>query len=117
MYPGTATALACANIAFIKYWGDLDPCLRVPVNSSLSMNLAGLRTRTTVTFEDSLEQDQLLIEGVSAPEPARLRVSLMLENVRQLAGVAAFARVESANNFPMGAGIASSASAFAALSL
>jgi diphosphomevalonate decarboxylase len=117
MYPGTATALACANIAFIKYWGDFDPCLRVPVNSSLSMNLAGLHTRTTVTFEAGLEQDQLLIEGIPAPEPARLRVSLMLENVRQLAGITGFAHVESANNFPMGAGIASSASAFAALSL
>jgi diphosphomevalonate decarboxylase len=117
MVPGTATAFANPNIAFIKYWGDFDPCLRVPVNSSLSMNLTGLHTRTTVTFEDGLEQDQLLIEGISAPEPARLRVSLMLENVRQLAGIAGFARVESANNFPMGAGIASSASAFAALSL
>jgi diphosphomevalonate decarboxylase len=117
MYPGTATARACANIAFIKYWGDLDPCLRVPVNSSLSMNLAGLHTHTTVTFDDALPQDQLLLEGSPAPEAARQRVSLMLDAVRQLTGKTIFARVESANNFPMGAGIASSASAFAALAL
>lgn len=81
------------------------------------MNLARLHTRTTVTFEGTLKQDQLFLEDAPAPEPARLRVALMLEAVRQLAGVTAFARVESANNFPMGAGIASSASAFAALAL
>ncbi|MFZ6029281.1 MAG: diphosphomevalonate decarboxylase [Chloroflexota bacterium] len=117
MSPKSAVAQAQPNIAFIKYWGDFDPCLRVPVNSSLSMNLAGLHTRTTVTFEDGLAQDQLSLEGNPAPEPARQRVALILDNVRQLAGITAFARVESANNFPMGAGIASSASAFAALAL
>ena len=46
----TATAVANANIAFIKYWGNRDTRLRLPVNGSISMNLDGLVTRTRVAF-------------------------------------------------------------------
>ena len=42
MSPTTATARACANIAFIKYWGNRDDVLRLPANPSISMNLDGL---------------------------------------------------------------------------
>jgi len=113
----TATAQSSPNIAFIKYWGDLDPCLRVPVNGSLSMNLEGLNTRTTVTFDAALAGDRLILDGAPAPAAALERVTALLDRVRELAGTSLHASVESANNFPMGAGIASSASAFAALSL
>ncbi len=117
MYPRTAAAFARANIAFIKYWGDLDPCWRVPANGSISMNLAGLSTRTRVTFDPLLGRDTLLLDGEPASAAALERVSAFLDRVRQLAGRQDFAAVESANNFPMGAGLASSAAAFAALSL
>ena len=51
----TATAIACPNIAFIKYWGNRDdPRLRLPSNGSISMNLDGLFSRTTVTFGPDL---------------------------------------------------------------
>jgi diphosphomevalonate decarboxylase len=113
----TATAIANPNIAFIKYWGNRDPILRIPANGSISMNLEGLETRTTVTFDSSLAQDQLILNGQSASEEARQRVSMFLDHVRKLAGLNLRAKVESQNNFPTGAGIASSASAFAALSL
>ena len=46
----SATAVACANIAFIKYWSNRDNTLRLPANGSLSMNLGGLTTRTVVTL-------------------------------------------------------------------
>jgi diphosphomevalonate decarboxylase len=117
MYPGTTTALASPNIAFIKYWGDLDPCWRVPVNGSLSMNLDGLFTRTAVTFDPQLQADRLTLGGQPAAEAARQRVSELLDRVRDLSNLRLYAQVTSANNFPMGAGIASSASAFAALAL
>jgi diphosphomevalonate decarboxylase len=45
------------------------------------------------------------------------RVSSFLDHVRQLAGKTTYAKVESQNNFPISAGLASSASGFAALSL
>jgi diphosphomevalonate decarboxylase len=81
------------------------------------MNLDGLETLTTVTFDAGLAQDQLTLNGRPASEEARRRVSLLLERVRAIAGFSLCAQVESQNNFPTGAGIASSASAFAALSL
>jgi diphosphomevalonate decarboxylase len=113
----TATSVACANIAFIKYWGNRDPVLRIPANGSISMNLDGLETRTTVTFDAQLTEDQLTLNGQPASEEAQRRVSALLDRVRLMAGMVHCASVESQNNFPTGAGIASSASAFAALSL
>jgi len=113
----TATALASPNIAFIKYWGDQDPCLRIPANSSLSMNLAGLITRTQVTFDPHPSEDALTVNGEGITGVSLVRVSDFLDRVRQLAGFDYTAVVDSTNNFPTGAGIASSASAFAALSL
>jgi diphosphomevalonate decarboxylase len=113
----TATGFANANIAFVKYWGNRDHELRIPSNGSISMNLEGLFTQTRVTFDPVLDQDELTLEGQPQSGPALWRVSAMLERVRGMAGLACCARVESSNNFPMGTGIASSASAFAALSL
>jgi diphosphomevalonate decarboxylase len=113
----SASATAHPNIAFIKYWGNVDPALRIPANGSLSMNLGGLSTRTTVTFDPGLAGDELLLGGKPITGQALQRVSALLDRVRLLADLSLNAHVESSNNFPAGAGIASSASAFAALSL
>ncbi|MCU0486648.1 MAG: diphosphomevalonate decarboxylase [Anaerolineales bacterium] len=113
----TASAHSCPNIAFIKYWGDQDPCLRIPANGSISMNLAGLKTQTTVTFDTAFVTDTLQVNGLPVTGSGLDRVSDLLARVRDMAGISSFAAVASKNNFPMGAGIASSASAFAALSL
>ena len=110
-----ATAIASPNIAFIKYWGNRDHALRLPANSSLSMTLANLQTETTVIFDDRLESDQIEIDGNPATEKAASRVTLHLDLIRTLSGNPAFASIRSQSNFPSGAGIASSASAFAAL--
>jgi len=112
-----ATALSCANIAFIKYWGRKDHALRLPLNSSISMNLDNATTVTTVAFDESLRGDEVEIGGEPAPPHAARRVSEHLDRIRALAGIEVRARVASRNSFPMGAGIASSASAFAALTV
>ncbi|MGH2581388.1 MAG: diphosphomevalonate decarboxylase [Anaerolineales bacterium] len=117
MIPKRAAALAHPNIAFIKYWGNRDSELRIPANSSLSMNLGDLRTETSVEFDSGLEKDELVLDGQAATADQLQRVSVFLDIVRGLAGIEAKARVESQNNFPSGAGIASSSSAFAALAL
>ncbi len=111
----TAAALAPPNIAFIKYWGNRDDRLRLPVNGSLSMNLDGLWARTRVTFSPDLETDRLRLNGKTQSGPALVRVSQVLDVVRERAGLPWAATVESENNFPAGVGIASSAAAFAAL--
>ena len=113
----TASAQAFANIAFIKYWGNRDNLLRLPVNGSLSMNLDGLFTRTTVSFQPSLPFDELIINGHEVVSKGLERVSYILDLVREKAGIKMNAEVMSENNFPAGAGIASSAAAFAALAI
>jgi len=115
--PGTATALAHPNIAFIKYWGNRDQSLRLPSTGSISMNLDGLFTRTTVMFSASLKADSLRIGNELVTGLGLERVSQSLDLVRELSGTNDHAEVISENNFPSGTGIASSASAFAALAL
>jgi diphosphomevalonate decarboxylase len=115
----SATALAHPNIAFIKYWGNRDESLRLPVNGSISMNLDGLETRTRITWDEKrdMRADSLTINGTKTSGAGLQRVSAFLDLVRRLAGFDLHAAVSSENNFPSGAGIASSASGFAALAL
>jgi diphosphomevalonate decarboxylase len=81
------------------------------------MNLAGLETKTQVTFSATLERDHLTINSQPAPVEGMGRVKQVLDLVRNMSGLDCYASIQSHNNFPTGAGIASSASAFAALSL
>lgn len=111
----SATAQAHPNIALIKYWGNRDNTLRLPANGSISMNLSGLYTRTAVSFQPSLPFDELIINGREITGLALERVSAFLGLVRDRSGLDSRAEVVSENNLPSGAGIASSASAFAAL--
>jgi diphosphomevalonate decarboxylase len=113
----TPQAFAHPNIAFIKYWGNRDEALRLPVNGSISMNLAGLETRTSVNFSDLNQDDSLILNGRAITGAALQRVSDFLELVRQMAGIHSRAEVISESNFPTGTGIASSAAGFAALAL
>lgn len=112
-----AVAVAHPNIAFIKYWGNRDEHLRLPQNGSISMNLRELITTTQVEFSTSLKQDSFSLNEREISGAALQRVSAFLDQVRTLAHSSLHARVSSVNNFPTGAGIASSAAAFAALSL
>jgi len=111
------TAKAPANIAFIKYWGKKDEKLRLPANSSISMNLSGACTTTSVEFDKRLAKDEFFIDGESLAVEERDRLSKHLDLIRKKAGLRVFAEVRSKNNFPKGVGIASSASGFAALTM
>jgi len=117
-----ATAEAGSNIAFIKYWGvhprggeaQREPN---PLNPSISMTLDGARTTTTAAFLEDQSEDSCLLNDRPAPQEALHRVRTVLDEVRARSGTRFFARVESVNGFPTSAGIASSASGFAALAL
>jgi diphosphomevalonate decarboxylase len=112
-----ATTLAHPNIALAKYWGKREYGHNLPAVPSLSVTLAGMTTATTVTFDPGLERDVLILDRKEAAEGATARVSGMLDRVRSLSGTQDKARVVSANDFPTASGLASSASAFAALAL
>ena len=111
------TAQAHPNLALVKYWGKLDEELNLPASSSISVNLSGATTTTAVVFAPDVEADRVMIGGRAAEPKAHARVTRHLDRVRALAGITERAVVESWNDFPSSAGIASSASAFAALSL
>jgi diphosphomevalonate decarboxylase len=114
---GKATAIANPNIAFVKYWGKADDALNLPANPSLSMNLAALTTVTTVEYRPGLQGDTVTIGDRLATGQALARVVSHLDRVRAMAGIEQRACIASRNDFPAGTGLASSASAFAALSL
>lgn len=111
----SASARAFANIALVKYWGKRDSRLNLPCTGSLSLTLSPLATRTTVRFDPSLAADTLTLNGDAADARATGRVSRLLDLMRAEAGVQTHAAVTSVNDFPTAAGLASSASAFAAL--
>jgi diphosphomevalonate decarboxylase len=111
----SATARACANIALAKYWGKADEQQNLTIVPSLSLTLEGLATTTRVTFDPELGEDRATLDGAVLAGRPLDRIRALLGRVRALAGLTAHARVESTNDFPTAAGLASSASGFAAL--
>lgn len=111
------TAIAPANIAFIKYWGKKDESLRLPLNDSISMNLSAATTMTTVEFNDELKHDHIVDDGRVFAKDEILRITMQMSRLRELTSIRGFARVSTKNSFPKGIGSASSASGFAALTL
>lgn len=112
-----ATAKAHPNIALVKYWGKGDPALRLPVNSSVAIALSDLTTTTTVEFRESLKKDEISLMGDGFEDGENERVIAHLDIIRQMAGIKYGAKIVSKNSFPKAAGMASSASGFAALSI
>ena len=111
-----ATAVAPANIAFIKYWGKADPTTKIPSNNSVSMNLSEMTTTTTVEFSDRLDQDSVRFLGEDVVTDREIaRVISALDAIRSAANTKKKARVVTKNSFPKATGIASSASGFASL--
>ena len=110
-----ASARACANIALAKYWGKADVKRNVPAVPSISLTLDQLVTETRVRFDASLDSDLVRLDGRRASATEAERVVSMLDRVRREARLRLNAEVTSHNHFPTAAGLASSASGFAAL--
>jgi len=107
-----ATAIANPNIALVKYWGKRERRLNLPAVPSLSVTLAPFETRTRVTWDAAV--DEFVINGTPATGDSFTRISDFLDLVDPGRPRVA---LESTNNFPTAAGLASSSSAFAALAL
>lgn len=112
-----ATARAHTNIALVKYWGKKDRQLMLPQTDSLSLTLDRFYTDTTVEFRDELQHDQLIVDHQQIDPAKMAKTTRVLNQVRRLSHQSAFAVVTSHNHVPMAAGLASSASAFAALAV
>ncbi|MCK6551799.1 diphosphomevalonate decarboxylase [Myxococcota bacterium] len=111
-----ATATACANIALVKYWGKRDAALNLPARGSLSATIDALKTHTTVEVIDAPE-DELYLDGEKKSGRAVARITRHVDLVRAATGRRERVRVTSTNSFPTAAGLASSASGFAALAV
>ena len=107
-------AQAQPNIALIKYWGKHDPATNTPAVGSLSITLDSLRTETCIWLNPDLPHDEFILNGKN-DLTGLPRVSRCLDSLRRVAGTSCKAHIESKNNFPTAAGLASSASGFAAL--
>lgn len=110
-----ATVRAHTNIALIKYWGKADETLFLPMNSSLSLTLDGLYTDTFVEISDTFTEDQFYLNDVLQSPEETAKISRFLDLFRNKSGITHFIQVKSVNHVPTAAGLASSASAFAAL--
>jgi len=109
-----AAAIAQPNIALIKYWGKRDLDRNLPAVGSISITLRELFTEMRVQLDAGLPHDVLAVNGT--PDTALLpRLSACLDRV--LGAERSRARIDSRCNFPIAAGLASSASAFAALTV
>jgi len=111
-----ATALANANIALVKYWGKRDEKLILPYNGSISMTCEGLFTITTVEFSKKYPRDVIIVNDEELKKDEK-DVLGHLERIRKMAGIKERAKVVSKSNFPVAAGLASSASGLASLTL
>lgn len=133
-----ATCTAPVNIAVIKYWGKRDSSLILPTNDSLSVTLDQDHLRTITTARADAEfgsatvgtlHDRLWLNGVEDEIKDGSRLSSCIGELRRLRAELEAKdstmpklsewslRLCSENNFPTAAGLASSASGFAALAV
>ena len=108
-------ARAYSNIALIKYWGKEDESISIPMNSSLSMTLDCFYTETEVSFDKDLDSDIFYLDGEIQSGRSLERVSKFVDLFRKESSIDERVIVNSKNFVPTAAGLASSASGFAAL--
>lgn len=126
------TARAPTNIAVIKYWGKRDETLILPINDSISVTLDPdhLSATTTVAVSPSFEKDRMWLNRKEISLSGG-RYQNCLKELRNRAGVfedekrgihigkddwnKLHVHIDSYNNFPTAAGLASSAAGFACL--
>ena len=111
-----AEAVAPSNMALVKYWGKRNTELNLPVTNSLSLSLGRLGSKSRIERIDA-DRDRIFLNGrrVGESEAFFQRISAFLDLFRGKTGL--HFELHSENNIPTAAGLASSASGFAALIL
>lgn len=113
----TGRAFAPSNIALCKYWGKRNEELNLPITSSLSVALGTLGTTTTLSINTGSTADEIRLNG--NPVPTRHKFAKGATGFLNLfrPTPTLFYRMDTVNTVPTAAGLASSASGFAALTL
>ncbi|PAU84498.1 diphosphomevalonate decarboxylase [Halorubrum salipaludis] len=112
-----ATARSHPIQGLVKYHGMRDEQLRLPYHDSISLCTAPTATTTTVEWQPDASEDTYVIGGEKVDGRAAERIDMVVDHVRELAGVDAAVRLESENSFPSNIGFGSSSSGFAAAAL
>lgn len=107
------TAVAHPNIALVKYWGKRERSLNLPAAGSFSLTLGPVCSTTSVEWGQVA--DSFLLDSEEQGGAEITKLSAFLDLVRAQKSGLGGARVVSSNDFPTAAGLASSASGFAAL--
>ncbi len=107
-------ARAFANIAIIKYWGKRDTKANIPATPSIGLAIDCLKTETRISRLKS-GPDQILLNDIPPTQKQADRIIAVLDQWRDDNIVSGHFMINSVNYFPTGAGAASSASGFAAL--
>lgn len=106
-------AIAHPNFALIKYWGKSDYDSNVPAMSSVSITLDSMKSETTVSFPNGLSKDRWILNGIE--QLSLGQIESPLQSLKKIASIEDFCQIESNNDFPTAAGLASSASGIASL--
>lgn len=109
-----------SNIALVKYWGKKG--FQLPLNPSLSITLHGAITRLSVDFEQVEGKKAVTLDYLFENIPNSSFHERLLKYLQAVSRYLPFLNtlhlsIHSHNTFPHSSGIASSASAFGALSL
>ncbi len=115
--------IAPVNIALSKYWGKRDTVLNLPMNGSVSISLPGLGTETKISLKPTAKIssppppiDHITLNGkmLKASDPFCIRLRTFLDLFRPENHIF---HINTHNTVPTAAGLASSASGYAALVL
>jgi len=113
----TTVAVANPNVAIAKYWGKRNEDLNLPYTGSISITMSGLQTSAGVSLDPERRGDQVRMNNEPATAHEHHRIATFLDLLRTLARSTAAASVDIRTDFPVAAGLASSASTFAALAV
>lgn len=109
-----AKVKANSNIALVKYWGKKDEELIIPYNDSISLTLDKFYTITEVEKIDG-QKDIFYLDDQLQDEKETSKMTSFVNLFRNLSNDNSRVKITSNNHFPTAAGLASSASGFAAL--
>ena len=109
----SSTAIAHPNIALIKYWGKSSITGNIPAMSSISLTVDVLESKTKISFPKDLNEDTWILNG--SRQSSLERIKMPFNELKKRSNVRDACLIESDNNFPTAAGLASSASGIASL--
>ena len=106
-------AIAHPNFALIKYWGKSDISNNLPDMSSISITIDTLYSTATVSFDTSLKKDIWVLNDTEQESLGQIEPTI--NYLKTFKAVKDPFVIESVNNFPTAAGLASSASGVASI--